>query len=203
MALLSFLSIFLIYCAKRYSCRYLLHVLWVFYGLLTILFFIFSGFLVIATLTAYDGCTAYHELTTNQASLQSISAYDNQLIQTLETCFFEASLSTSDTIFQNFSQQETFTRLKSIQTQYNNSLPSSTFYSVSDSILTQLNEYAANPNTVELVNATTDQNPQAALDAANLYAANGGSTTCNATDDLLAYDPVNCYPRLLDQVHIC
>ena len=60
MALLSFTTVFLIHCAKRFSCRYMLHAMWIVYGLLTVLFFVASGFLTIATLTAYDGCTAYH-----------------------------------------------------------------------------------------------------------------------------------------------
>ena len=53
---------------------------------------------------------------------------------------------------------------------------------------------------VELDGATTDQNPQAAVDAANVYAANGGSSTCNAVNDFFTYNPINCYPRLVNQV---
>ena len=60
MALLSFTTIFLIYCAKRFSCRLMLHVLWVLFALLAITFFVLSGILVIGTLIAYDGCTAFN-----------------------------------------------------------------------------------------------------------------------------------------------
>ena len=66
----------------------MLYVLWAFYGILAVIFFVMSGVLVILTLTAYDGCTAFNEITTTQSSLQSISAYSNQLVQTMETCYF-------------------------------------------------------------------------------------------------------------------
>ena len=100
MGLVSFITIFLIYCAKRFSCRYMLYVMWGFYGVLAITFFVASGFLVIGTLTAYDGCTAFKEVTTNQASLQSLAAYSNQLVQTMETCYFPIVGSTAtDTVF--------------------------------------------------------------------------------------------------------
>ena len=182
----------------------MLYVLWAFYGILAILFFVLSGILVILTLTAYDGCTAFNEITTTQASLQSTAAYSNQLVKTMETCYFPIIGSTApDTVFATFSQQSTYDTLTNINTQYLASLPNSTFFTVTDGIFESLNEYSVNPNTVELDGATTDQNPQAALDAANVYAANGGSSTCNAVDDFFVYNPINCYPRALDQVTLC
>jgi hypothetical protein len=200
MAVLSFTTIFLIYCAKRFACRYLLYVLWVLYGLLGVVFFAASGFLIIATFTAYDGCTAYHQITTDSVTLQSLSFYNtSQFAQSLDSCFFPIVGST-DSVFQDFTQQTTFTRLKNLQTLYGEAVPSSSFSTVADSIQEALNNFAINPNTVLLANATTSQNPQAALTAANNYAANGGGQTCNAVNDLFVYNPVNCYPRTLDQV---
>ena len=200
MGLLSFSSIFLLYCAKRYTCRYMLFVLWVIYGILTVLFFVASGLLVIATLTAYDGCTAYHQATTDPNTLKSQPFYNNsQFAQTVETCFFPL-VGSDDTIFGDFSTQTTYDQLNNIDSLYSSSVPSSSFYSVSDSITQQLNEYAVNPNTVTLVGATNTQNPQAALDSANAFASNGGSSTCNAVNDKLVYNPINCYPRKLNQV---
>ncbi len=78
-------------------------------------------------------------------------------------------------------------------------MPASTFSSVSQSIFNKLVTYGANSNTVNLVNATAAQNPQAALDSANVYASNGGSASCGAVKDTFQYNPDNCYPLLLNQ----
>lgn len=114
MAILSFLSIFILYWAKRFACRYMLSALWVLSGLLATLLFLGSGVLMIGALTAYDGCTAYHEITTVQNTLTSLPSYSSsQFVQTLEACFFAAG-SGSDTVFGVFSQSSTFSRLKNI-----------------------------------------------------------------------------------------
>ena len=139
MGVLSFSAIFILYCAKRYNCRYMLYILWVIYGILSLIFFAASGLLVIGTLTAYDGCTAYHQITTDSTTLKSQPFYNNsQFAQTLETCFFPL-VGSDDTVFGDFSTQTTYDKLNNINTLYSASIPSSTFYSVSDSIKQQLN----------------------------------------------------------------
>lgn len=200
MGVISFSAVFLIYCSKRYTCRYMLYIMWVIYGILSIVFFFASGLLVIGTLTAYDGCTAYHQMTTDPTTLKSQPFYNtSQFAQTIDNCFFPL-VGSDDTVFGNFSTQTTFDKLTSLETLYSASLPSSAFFTVSDEIKQQLNEYAVNPNTVTLVGATTTQNPQAALDSANTFAANGGSSTCKAVNDKFVYNPINCYPRKMNQV---
>lgn len=87
--------------------------------------------------------------------------------------------------------------MSNLQSLYLNSLPSTSFTSVSTIITNKLIYYAANPNQVNLQGATTAQNPQQALNDANSYASNGGSATCNAVHDTLTYNPNNCYPSLI------
>lgn len=81
-----------------------------------------------------------------------------------------------------------------------NSLPATTFTSVSTVITNKLIDYAANPNQVTLLGATAAQNPQQALTDANNYASNGGSATCNAVHDIFVYNPNTCYPSSINQV---
>ena len=82
---------------------------------------------------------------------------------------------------------------------YNNSLPASSFTTVASQIKAALSGYTINPNQVTLAGANVAENPQAALDTANSFAANGG-TSCNQVNDTLEYNPTSCYPLLLNQV---
>jgi len=119
----------------------------------------------------------------------------------LDTCFFEAP-TPNVSIFDSFSQQTTFQQIQSFQSLYQSATPSPTFFSVSSTINSQLLNYIANPNNVTLAGATAAQNPQAALDAANAYASNGGSNSCNAVNDTFVYNPNYCYPLTLNQVYL-
>ena len=65
MGLISFLSICCVYCTRNFRCRYLLYILWLFFAILAIAFFVISGILLMGTFVAYDGCSAYRQLTTN------------------------------------------------------------------------------------------------------------------------------------------
>lgn len=67
---------------------------------------------------------------------------------------------------------------------YNNSLPASSFTTVASQIKATLSGYTINPNQITLASASTAENPQAALDTANSFAANGG-TSCNKIKDTL------------------
>ena len=78
-------------------------------------------------------------------------------------------------------------------------MPASAFNTVENSIEESLIAYRINPNWVTFVGADGGQNAQAALDAANVFAANGGSA-CMKINDTLEYNPADCYPLLLNQV---
>ena len=90
--------------------------------------------------------------------------------------------------------------MSQLQSLYLNSLPSTSFASVSTIITNKLIYYAANPNQANLQGAATAQNPQQALNGANSYASNGGSATCNAVHDTLTYNPNNCYPSVIQVI---
>ena len=56
----------------------------------------------------------------------------------METCYFPIIGATTDTVFQDFSQQSTYDALTNINTQYFASLPSSEFNTSADTIFEQL-----------------------------------------------------------------
>lgn len=78
---------------------------------------------------------------------------------------------------------------------YNASLPSSNFVTVVNTITNNLTGYVLNPNSANLVGASVSQNPQAALNALNT------NPPCNASS-IFQYNPVACYPTLINQVLI-
>ena len=79
---------------------------------------------------------------------------------------------------------------------YYSSLPPSNFTTVVTNITNTLSGYLLSPNTVQLVGATPDQNPQAALDTLNQFAGN----SCGVPGSKYEYNPLNCYPLLINQV---
>lgn len=118
--------------------------------------------------------------------------------EVLFTCFFPPDNST-DTIFNSVSQQTNFQQLNELQALYNAAIPSAVFGTVVSDIRDLLNYYSNNQNQVTLLGASASQNPQAALDQANVFASTGGSN-CNAVNDTFVFNPINCFPRLLNQV---
>ncbi len=132
--------------------------------------------------------------------MPSLSYYkDSSVTEVLFTCFFPPNNST-DTIFNSASQQTNFQQLNQLQNQYYSVVPSSLFSTVATKIKYNLNFYSTNQNDVTFVGASASQNPQAALDQANVFASNGGSSACNAVDDTFVFNPSACYPLLLNQV---
>lgn len=83
-------------------------------------------------------------------------------------------------------------------TQYYSSLPPSNFTTVVNNITNTLSGYVLNPNTVQLVGASSSQNPQAALDTLNSFAST--SLYCGTIGSKYEYNPLNCYPLLINQV---
>lgn len=83
---------------------------------------------------------------------------------------------------------------------YYASLPSPNFTTIVTNITNILSGYILNPNTANLVNATSSQNPQAALNAINQNAQS--NTFCGVAGSSFQYNPTACYPLLINQVLI-
>jgi hypothetical protein len=88
--------------------------------------------------------------------------------------------------------------LENIQNSYNNVIPPA-FSTVTNIIVNNLAGYALNPNTADLNNANTAQNPQAALDSINNDAATSGF--CGVQNSAFQYNPTKCSPLLINQVN--
>jgi hypothetical protein len=91
------------------------------------------------------------------------------------------------------------TVVEDIKNSYNNVIPS-TFTTVSNNIVNNLAGYALNPNTANLVGASTAQNPQAAQDSINSDASTAGF--CGVQNSIFQYNPTKCSPLLINQVHL-
>jgi len=113
----------------------------------------------------------------------------------MNTCFSATSNSTQS-IFTTFSQSN-MTVVEDIKNSYNNVIPS-TFTTVTNTIVNNLAGYALNPNTANLVGASTAQNPQAAQDSINADAATAGF--CGVQNSVFQYNPTKCSPLLINQV---
>ena len=83
---------------------------------------------------------------------------------------------------------------------YYSSLPPSNFTTVVTNITNTLSGYLLSPNTVQLVGATPDQNPQAALGTLNQFAGNSCGVLGSVLGSKCEYNPLNCYPLLINQV---
>ena len=69
----------------------------------------------------------------------------------------------------------------------------------------KLSNYQLNPQTIQIANVSTSQQPEAALDDANKFAnfsETGSTQTCNVTKDELVFNVADCYPYLTGQVLI-
>lgn len=150
--MLSFLTSCCVFCTRNFNCRYLLYFYWVLFAILAIIFFLASSVLLFGSFTTYGSCIAYNYYTTTPGAFSSITYYNSsQMTQILNTCFIT---SPNGNIFNTFNQTNLPT-VEAIKTSYYSSLPSTTFTTVANNITNTLGTYAANPNTVTLVGATT------------------------------------------------
>ena len=186
------------YYCMSYNCNCFTYIWWILYSIMALLMFIAAGFFLAGSIFNYDVCTAYPYYFENQTNFNQLTFANDQTGKIFKTCFFENSTS----IFTSFEDSDILNNFTKLKTYYSDAVPSSTFYSVVTTIEGKLANYAANPETISILNVTDSQQPKAALQDANTfanYSATNSGQTCNITRHYLVFNVIDCYPYLTDQ----
>lgn len=205
MGIITFLSVCLSYCGRKYSCRSLLYVGWIVFSILSVLLFLLGAALLLASFVTYDACGTYQYYTTTPNSFVNLTVYNSSdPLKILNSCFFTNQ---TGNVFQAYDLSNANVQsLTTINNLYYQANPSPYFSTVVTIIEGYLNTLMLNPSISRLIgqNANNSNSPAAALIEANNQAnMTASNNSCKAVQDVFQFDPTLCYPYDQNQVKNC